>query len=87
MRILNDDKLERNSTFPYKIYELLEAAKIYPSDKEAFIINSQPNVLIAQKALLAYKCKEALGYLNATLAFTMETAEFSVDFFNDYSLS
>jgi len=60
---------------------------VFPSDKEAYIINSLPSILYAQKALLAYQCKEAQGYLNAILAFTMETAEFPIDFFNDYSLS
>lgn len=66
---------------------MLGEMNVFPSDKEAYIINSLPSILFAQKALLAYKCREAQGYLNAILAFTMETAEFPIDFFNDYSLS
>ena len=73
--------------YPGAIYEELGKSDIFPSDKEAYILNSIPSCIIAQKALLAYKCKESMGYINATLAFSMETAEFSVDFFNDYSLS
>lgn len=73
--------------YPALIYEKLGKSDIFPSDKEAYILNSIPGSIVAQKALLAYKCKESLGYINATLAFSMETSEFSVDFFNDYSLS
>ena len=41
----------------------------------------------ATNGLMAYKFKEAQGYLNAILAFTMETAEVPLDFFNNYSLT
>jgi hypothetical protein len=86
---LNEDKLPDGATvnFPGQIYGMLGEMNVFPSDKEAYIINSLPSILFAQKALLAYKCREAQGYLNAILAFTMETAEFPIDFFNDYSLS
>ena len=88
MNILNDDKLPcHDAIYPAVIYEELEKYKIYPSDKEAYILNSIPSCKKKKKALLAYKCKEAMGYMNAILAFSTETAEFSVDFFNDYSLS
>jgi|TARA_B110000285_G_scaffold226751_1_gene286992 hypothetical protein len=88
LTILNEDKLPcHDIKYPAQIYEELGKSEMYPSDKEAYIINSLPSCIIAQKALLAYQCREAMGYINATLAFTMETAEFSVDFFNDYSLS
>ena len=89
LTILNEDKLPDGETvnFPAQIYTILSEMNIFPSEKEAYILNSLPSILYAQKALLAYQCREAQGYLNSILAFTMETAEFPVDFFNDYSLS
>ena len=37
--------------------------------------------------LLAYKVREATGYFNAIFAFDLETQNFPLDFFNEYSLT
>ena len=50
-------------------------------------MESQANILFATNALVTYKLREGMGFLNAILAFSMETLEFPVDFFNEYSLS
>jgi hypothetical protein len=70
-----------------KLYAIFADEKVFPSDKEKYILNSLPSVEYAKSGLLAYQCREAQGYLNAILAFSMETSEFPVDFFNDYSLT
>lgn len=74
-------------SFFEKLYGIFAQEKVFPSDKEKYILNSLPSIEYAKSALLAYKCREAQGYLNAILAFSMETAEFPIDFFNDYSLT
>ena len=57
------------------------------NDKEKFILNVKPTLCLAKLCLNAYKCKLALGYFTAVLALQMETSEFPVDFFNEYSLT
>jgi len=57
------------------------------SDKERFILNSLPSLRLAHFALAAYQARESSGFLAAILAFTLETREFPIDFFNDYSLT
>lgn len=69
------------------MYKQFDADKVWPNEKERYILNSLPNIKIATYALLTYKCKEAAGYLNAILALQMETAQFPLDFFNEYTLS
>jgi hypothetical protein len=88
VKILNEDKIEKDlKNFHEFLYATFAAEKVYPSDKERYIIDSKPSVQYALQGLLSYKCREAQGYFNAILAFSMETAEFPVDFFNDYSLT
>ena len=88
VQILNEDLFESESlVFFESLYSILGKEKVYPSDKERYILNSLPSVQYALCGLLAYKCREGQGYLNAILAFSMETSEFPVDFYNDYSLS
>ena len=82
--MLGDDE---QVSFFEKLYTIFASEKVFPSDKEKYILNSLPSVHYAKSGLLAYKCREAQGYLNAILAFSMETSEFPVDFFNDYSLT
>ena len=60
---------------------------MYPNDKEKFILNSMPAVLLAQNALLAYKVREGLGYLNAVLASSMDIEGYPATCFNEYSLT
>ena len=89
VKILNEDTLGDDDEIDFfkRLYDTFAEDKVFPSDKEKYILNSLPSIDYAKHSLLAYKCREAQGYLNAILAFSMETAEFPVDFFNDYSLS
>lgn len=88
LKLLNEDTLRgQTGNFFEILYKQFDADKVWPNEKERYILNSLPNIKIATYALLAYKCKEAAGYLNAILAFQMETAQFPLDFFNEYTLS
>jgi hypothetical protein len=89
VQILNDDMFGEGDqvSFFEKLYAIFASEKVFPSDKEKYILNSLPSVQYAKSGLLAYQCREAQGYLNAILAFSMETSEFPIDFFNDYSLT
>lgn len=43
-------------------------------------------VFFAIISLQAYQAKEGMTFLNAVLAFSMETMELPVDMFNEYNL-
>lgn len=66
---------------------MLNEGKINLNEKERFILNSRPAVELAQMAPIVYKIKEGFGFLNAVLAFKLETDELPVDFFNEYTLT
>jgi hypothetical protein len=86
--MLNEDMFaDTNSDLFALIFQKMAANSVYPNDKEIYIINSLPSVYYAINALSAYKLREAFGFFNAVLAFTMETFEFPVDYYNEYSLS
>jgi hypothetical protein len=57
-----------------------------PNDKEKYIIESLPMVFFAIISLQTYQAKEGITFLNAVLAFSMETMELPVDMFNEYNL-
>jgi hypothetical protein len=42
-----------------KLYAIFADEKVFPSDKEKYILNSLPTVEYAKSALLAYQCREA----------------------------
>ena len=88
VKLLNEDLFEDSNACFFKFfYAKCNEFKVYPNEKEKYIINSLPNLYYATNGLMAYKFKETQGYLNAILAFTMETAEVPLDFFNNYSLT
>jgi len=88
LKMLNEDMFEAVvADFFVHIFEKFAANNIYPNEKEKYLLTSLPNVHLARSGLVAYECREAFGFLNSTLAFTMETAEFPVDFFNEYTLT
>ena len=64
-----------------------ESEKVIPNDKERFILNSLPNIELAKAALLSYKCREQFSFFNSVLALSIETAEFPLDYLNEYSLT
>ena len=67
--MLNNNTLSGKAGNFYEIlYTQFSEDKVYPNEKEQYILNSLPNIKIATYALLTYKCKEASGYLNAILA-------------------
>ena len=67
--MLNNNTLSGKAGNFYEIlYTQFSEDKVYPSEKEQYILNSLPNIKIATYAHLTYKCKEASGYLNAILA-------------------
>mmetsp|Transcript_4445 Transcript_4445/g.6571 ORF Transcript_4445/g.6571 Transcript_4445/m.6571 type:complete len:188 (+) Transcript_4445:311-874(+) len=88
--MLNEDlfgeALTLTNYFEHLFAQMAEG-KAYPNEKERYLLTALPNVYLAQTALLAYQSRESFGFLNSILAFSMETAEFSVDFFNDYTLT
>ena len=45
------------------------------------------NCIFAKNALVTYRFREGMGFLNAILAFSMESLEFPADYFNEYSLT
>lgn len=69
------------------VYDFLAKEEIIPSEKERYILNALPHLHVARQGLVAYMCRESFGYLNAVLALSAETAEFPVDYFNEYSLT
>ena len=69
------------------MYDFLAKESIVPSEKERYILNSLPHLHVARQALLAYKCREAFGYLNGVLALSAETFEFHESYFNEYGLT
>ena len=88
LKILNDDNLpEKLDNLFEVVFKIFNDNQLCISEKEKYIICSLPPVFLAKAALLAYKCREAQGYLNAILAFTMETLEFPADFYNEYNLT
>jgi len=69
LKLLNEDTLRGQQGNFYEIlYKQFDTDKVFPNEKERYILNSLPNIKIATYALLTYKCKEASGYLNAILA-------------------
>jgi len=89
LKLLNEDTL-RGSTaanFFETLYKQFDDDKVYPTEKERYILNSLPNIKYTENALLTYKFKEISGYMNAILALQMETAQFPLDFFNEYTLT
>lgn len=64
-----------------------ESEKVIPNDKERFILNSLPNIELAKAALLSYKCREQFSYFSSVLALSIETAEFPLDYLNEYILT
>ena len=79
IKILNekDSALPSEGNIFENIYKAFDANKVYPNEKEKFILNSLPAILFAKNALLAYKVRESFGYLNSVLAFKMETGKYS----------
>ena len=69
------------------IYTCLAEAKLQLNDKERFLLDSMANCLFAKNALVTYRFREGMGFLNAILAFSMESLEFPADYFNEYSLT
>jgi len=88
VKMLNEDLFgDTNADLFALIFQKMAENSVYPNDKEIYILNSLPSVYYAINALSAYKLREAFGFFNAVLAFTMETYEFPVDYYNEYSLS
>lgn len=86
--ILNENKVsDKDAGFFESLYQQIEERGVFPNEKEKFILNSLPHIGLCQNALVAYQCREGFGFLNSVLALSMETAEFPVDFFSDYTLS
>ena len=86
--MLNENKVsDKDSGFFESLYKNFEERGVFPNEKEKFILNSLPHIGLCQNALVAYQCREGFGFLNCVLALSMETAEFPVDFFSDYTLS
>jgi hypothetical protein len=69
------------------LMNLLKENSVFINDKERFLLFSMPNINLAGNALDAYQYREAQGFLTAVLAFSLETHEFPIDFFNEYSLT
>jgi hypothetical protein len=91
VKILNDDRLEKDS---YSVRQLMESLltifrdeKVYLNDKERYILLSTPTIFIVKNALLVYQLKEGFGYLNSVLALSLESAQVGADYFNEYTLS
>jgi hypothetical protein len=89
IKLLNQESLIQNqpTDFFQYLYQQFENDKIFPNEKERFIINSLPNIELAKAALISYKCREQFSYFNSVLALSVETAEFPVDYLNEYSLT
>lgn len=88
VRCLNENLINSSESGLFEALNVaLSSANVNLSEKERFILNSLPAISLVEHALQVYKCKTAAGYLTAILAFVMETAEFPLDFYNDYSLS
>ena len=89
LKLLNDKgcALASEGNVFANLYAAFNENKVYPNDKEKFIINSLPAILFAKNALLAYKVREGFGFLNSVLAFKLETEEAHQSFFNEYSLT
>lgn len=88
VRCLNENLVSSNETGLFEaLNSALSAANVNLNEKERFILNSLPTINLVEHALQVYKCKSAAGFLTAILAFAMETAEFPIDFYNEYSLT
>lgn len=87
IKILNENLLNVDQGLFEGLFSILNENKINLNEKERFILNSRPAVELATMAPLVYKAKEGFGFLNAVLAFVMETDELPVDFFNEYTLT
>ena len=88
LSILNDDKFQGDDIDFYEfLYQEFEENKVFPIEKERFILNSLPICFLAKQALTAYKSREGVSFLNAILALSLETAEFPADYFNEYQLT
>ena len=60
-QILNEDMFGDVSevNFFEKLYSIFAEEKVFPSDKEKYILNSLPAIEYAKGGLLAYQCREA----------------------------
>jgi len=87
VRCLNENLIDGSKGLYEALYSAFTDNGITLSDKERFVISNKPTIYLVQNALLTYKTKSAAGYFTAILAFFMETAEFPIDFYNEYSLS
>jgi hypothetical protein len=91
VKLLNDDAVPKELISFEKLlgffFDQCDANQVYPSDKEKYILQSQPTVLLVRNGLLAYQLKESQVFLNATLALSLETEQLPIDFFNEYTLT
>lgn len=91
VKILNEDLLQSASYSIAQLFntilDLCSSESVYPSDKEKYILTSLPTAFLVKSALLAYQLREGFGFLNAVLAFSLETAQVPLDFFNEYTLT
>ena len=88
VKMLNEDMFgDTTPDLLAHLFQKMAENSVQPSDKEIYILHSLPSVYYAINALSAYKLREAFGFFNAVLAFTMETNEFPVDYYNEYALS
>ena len=85
---MNDKLLDVSESGLFEaLYKACSDHNINLNDKERYVLTSLPTLYVVENALLVFKCKAAAGYLTAILALLMETMEFPIDFFNEYSLS
>ena len=68
VRILNENLLKAELGLFEAIMACFETNGVFLNDKERYILNSLPNVVLATNALQTYKYREATGYLTAILA-------------------
>lgn len=88
VKILNEDLFEAEcADFFEVLYSKFEAVSVFPIEKERYILNSSPTCFLAKSALTAYTSREGVGFLNAVLALSLETAEFPAEYFNEYALT
>jgi hypothetical protein len=87
VKLLNEQPLSCEGNFFENLYKAFNEGKVYPNDKEKFILNSTPAILFAKNALMAYKVREGLGFLNAVMACMMDVQGYPATCFNEYSLT
>lgn len=88
MKCLNENLLNATEAGLFEsLYQACTDNSLNLNDKERYVLTSLPTLYIVENALQVFKCKAAAGYLSAILALFMETKEFPIDFFNEYSLT